>query len=191
MLARIMVTDGDQRQIPELGIENVSVPETSGQSNGVVQNCGTDSLIKLDNFPFFTWVYTDHDKMCDCVVVAVPIISGCRDINFVLAEDGCSVKISYQWPVALYKPNEMFKDVAKSHPKVHSFISHMLELDITEKSNPQGGITIILPCRVKREIDSYTKTTVKFNETKIVVLEFQSYQKPKIIDDADNTINFD
>ncbi len=113
------------------------------------------------------------------------------DINFSLAEDGCSVTITYKWPTALYRSSDLFKDLGKSDPKVHSFISHMLNSEITEKSNPEGSMTIILPCRVKRETNSYSKTAVKSNDTKIVVLEFESYQKSKIVDDADNTIKFD
>lgn len=176
--------DCDPGSILELGFENTSSSPTPASSDN-------ESLISFQNPPFFTWMYTDHEKKCDFVVVALPIISGIRDINFVLSDDGLSVTVTYKWPVALYNTNELFKGVSKVHPKVHSFLSHMLDSGITEKSNPQGAVTIKLPCRVKREIDSFSKNAVKSKDTKVVVLEFAAYQKTTIIDDADTSINFD
>lgn len=107
------------------------------------------------------------------------------------------LKITYIWPTPIFTATELFdnaikkKQITIEHPKVHAFISHLLDSSITEKSSPQGEINIDLPLRVKRDTGSFAKEAIKVNDTKIIYLEFMAYQKTVVIHDADTSINFD
>lgn len=121
----------------------------------------------------------------------MPTFSGSREVKFTLSDDGQSVTITYLWPIALYTPEIIFKDVPKTNPKDHSFMSHMLDGGIIGKSNIKGFVTITLPCRVQRYISAYKMSTVQYKSTKMILLEFTAYQKSKIINDADITFKFE
>lgn len=144
------------------------------------------------------WSYTDHDKKCDMVIVAVPIISGARDINFSIAEDGLSITINYQWPSAIYNAKYLFNDeisnleISVNHPKIHSMTSALLKAGITTNSSPKGKIKIYLPIKIQQEVGSWVKKAkTKEDGTKIVVLEFIGFQEKIIIKEADTRIVFD
>lgn len=147
-------------------------------------------------------MYADHIQKCNFVFVALPIISGANDINFVLSEDGMKVAINYTWPTAIFRAQELFSDeinhpnpkcrISVDHPKIHALTTHLLDFQITENTNPKGTISVLLPIRVQREVGSWTKKAVKKSDgTRIVLLEFKAYQESLIIKDADTTINFD
>lgn len=69
-------------------------------------------------------MYTDHQKT-DFVCVAASIISGGRNNDFELYEDGTKVTVNYAWPGAMYRSKEIFteaianKEVSLEHPKIH------------------------------------------------------------------------
>lgn len=158
-----------------------------------------DSFIEFQNAPFITWTYTDHIRKCDFVCVALPITSGSRDIKFTLSEDGMKLFVNYIWPSTLCKPFELFKDALEDeedpmppdHLKFHAFKSRLLELELSEKSQPRSSVVISLPVKVQRELGTYKWDAIKRGENKIVMIELKAYQKKKIIDDADTGITFD
>lgn len=184
--------------IPELG-------DAPWENNNVIQNVMPDTLdhfmiqnIDFENAPYCVWKYIDHLEKVEHVCVVIPVMSGSRDVSFSLSEDGLKLEVNYLWPKAIYDPKLLFenavingKKIPMDHPKIHAFTSHLLELGITEKSNPKGKIIIDLPTQVQREVGTWSKSGLTINETKIVVLEFKAFTKTRIIDDADTTIRFE
>ncbi|KAJ6639794.1 hypothetical protein Bhyg_12541, partial [Pseudolycoriella hygida] len=169
-----------QNSIPELGH-----PETSshGRPADFTALDGSHSDIRFGNAPYITWIYTDHQKNVEYVCVAVCVISGCRDINFIVSDDGTKLTLNYVWPSAIYSPEELFankllkNEMSLDHPKIHALNSRLIDREITLQSRPQGSMTIDLPKKVLREIGTWSKTGVKSKETRIVLLEFQAFQK--------------
>ena len=53
--------------------------------------------------------HTDHDKQNEIVCVAIPIISGARDVDFFLSDDNITLNVTYVWPSALCSPEELFE----------------------------------------------------------------------------------
>lgn len=129
--------------------------------------------------------------------VALPIISGSRNVEFTLSEDGLKVNVNYTWPSDIYHPEELFENELKSQaislndPKIHALRDHLLQLGITENSKPRGQITITLPIRVQREVNTWSWKGIKKGDTKMVILEFRGYQANLIINDVDTTITFE
>lgn len=80
-------------------------------------------------------MYTDHKLKTDFVCVLLPIFSGERDIKFELSQDGNVVTLHYTWPSQFYRASELFKasidkgEISTEHPKVHCFVSNMIEYD--------------------------------------------------------------
>jgi hypothetical protein len=153
------------------------------------------------NPPVGTWMYIDHEEKCTKVFVAIPMISEVSDIKFELAENGQQVTIEYPWPTAIFRALELFEDDIKSqntltkidatHPKIHSYTSELLNMGITENSNPKGAIIVQLPIKVQTDIGSWKKRAIKKeNGTKIAFLEFKGFQQQQIINEADTTISF-
>lgn len=133
----------------------------------------------------------------DFVCIAVVIISGSRNINFTISEDGMQVTIKYTWPTAIYNAVQLFekakvgdKKISIQHPKVHSFVSNALQSGVTDNSNPQAEIIVDLPQKVQRNTTSLKKEAININDTKIILLELSAYQKSLIFDNADTSINF-
>lgn len=52
-----------------------------------------------------TWNYTDHVDQKDIVCVAIPIVTGSRDIKFVVSDDGLQLFVNYVWPSPLLDAN--------------------------------------------------------------------------------------
>lgn len=111
------------------------------EKSNASSDVSADPSIDFRGAPFITWIYTDHRTKCDFVCVALPIISGSRDINFDLSEDGMKLYINYVWPSMLFNPLKLFKDalddfnnpITLDDPKIHAFSSRLLELELTEK----------------------------------------------------------
>ncbi|KAJ6647812.1 hypothetical protein Bhyg_03035 [Pseudolycoriella hygida] len=118
----------EHSSIPELGR---ATPKTQSRSTDSNLNEKVPHAITHNNVPCWTWVYTEHDLKKDFVCVAIPAL--CRtNAKFSISEDGGQITIKYVWPQVMLKPSELFskyvsngKAIAKSHPKVHSFISHL------------------------------------------------------------------
>lgn len=135
-------------------------------------------------------------KKKDFVCVAIPAICGMNS-KFVISEDGQQINVTYDWPEVMLNPNELFsktindgKKIAMSHPKIHSFMSHLHESGVTEKSSAQGGITITLPIKVQRENDSWSMEKVVISGTKMILLEFSAFQKELITNYANTSLDF-
>lgn len=157
----------------------------------------TARTITHDNSPCWTWVYTDHGKQKDFVCVAIPAVCG-KNAKFSIAENGMEIMVTYDWPEVLFRSDELFsksktsdgKKLPMSHQKVHSFVSHLNDSGVTQKSSLKSTITINLPERVQRENDSWTMEKVVVSDTKIIILEFSAFQKSLIIEDADTSLDF-
>lgn len=149
------------------------------------------------NSSIVAWSYRDHEKKCEMVIVAVPIIAGARDISFEIADDGLNITINYLWPESIYNAKSLFHDeiadlsISTNHPKIHSLTSALLKAGITSNSNPRGKIRISLPTKIQREVGSWAKKAkTKLDGSKIVVLEFTGFQEKLIIKEADTRIIF-
>lgn len=133
-------------------------------------------LITIKNPPIITSMYADHEKKQDFVVVVMCVLSGTRDFKFNLSHDGASMTMSYAWPPAMYTPEIMFEGIPKTDPMVQAFISHLLQLGITEKTAPpRGSITVKLPCRVQREVSEFKNCMVKSDDTELLIMKFVAY----------------
>lgn len=138
-----------------------------------------DSGMKINNYPFLTSAYTDHELKSDFVIVVVAAISGSRDINFTLSDDGMTLMLNYIWPSAMVRPQELFHEEMTreenpwtlNHPKLHALMSHLLERGITENSRPQGCISMRLPRKVQHDLKTWTKCEVDDN---IFMLTFET-----------------
>lgn len=194
--------ENERKKIPEItGVPNLSIgsPNVSIGGTNEIANDFDDgtSAIEFYNPPCSVWVYTDHKLKTEFVCVLLPIFSGERDIKFELSEDGNVVTIHYTWPSQFYRASELFKasidkgEMSTEHPKVHGFVSNMIELGVTENSKPRGKMIIKLPCQVKREIGSWKKQAVNVEETKMILLEFTAYQKSLLVNDMDTSLTFD
>lgn len=189
-------------EIPELGgtgklkCTEKTYDDDKDDSSDETEKITANSFFK--NSPVMAWYYTDHERNTDIVLVAVPIISGSRDISFTIAENGMSVTINYLWPISIFNAVELFNDeindhnVTINHPKIHSLTSALLKAGITANSSPKGQIIVDLPLRVQREVGSWTKNAkTKRDGTKVIVLQFLGFQEKIIIKEADTRINFD
>lgn len=149
------------------------------------------------NSPCWTWAYTDHQKKNDFVCVALPALCG-KNAKFTISEDGMQIHIRYEWPEVMFKATQLFSKstvdkvnkITSSHPKIHSFISHLNKSGVTEKSTLHSNITINLPQKVQRENDSWSMEKVLVSDTKMILLEFSAYQKTLILNDADTSLDF-
>ncbi|KAJ6648722.1 hypothetical protein Bhyg_03953 [Pseudolycoriella hygida] len=92
-----------------------------------------NSGIQFKKCAYLTWTYTDHEKKCDFVCVAVCMMSGSRNINFNLSDDGMKLSINYVWPSALTSPNQLFsqqvadRTLTLTQPKIHILTPRLLE----------------------------------------------------------------
>ncbi|KAJ6639412.1 hypothetical protein Bhyg_12156 [Pseudolycoriella hygida] len=94
--------------IPKLGcMEKVEKQSNSSPTVFV------ESQLEARNFPHMTWAYSDHVEQNEFVCVAIPIVAGSRDINFVISDDGMRLSIEYVWPSSLLDPIELFMDVVE------------------------------------------------------------------------------
>lgn len=133
----------------------------------------------------------------DFVCVAIPAVCG-RKATFVISEDGTQIKITYEWPPVMFKANKLFeksfanngRKLVLSHPKVHAFVSHLLESGVTENSTLYAERNIELPRKIQRENDSWSMEKVVVDDTKMILLEFSAFQKNLIINDADTSLDF-
>ncbi|KAJ6648090.1 hypothetical protein Bhyg_03315 [Pseudolycoriella hygida] len=186
--------------IPELG----GSQHESFDSNAELRKRPSTSVVEADNLqfknaPYVVWVYTDHQRQCDFVCVAVPIISCARDVDFHLAEDNITLNITYVWPSALLSPAELFRKNltperggwTMNHPKIHSYLTRLSEMGLGGKSRPPASIVVKLPMKVQRETHTYNFGGVKTNDGKVVMLEFQAFQKLHVIAEIDTKIRFE
>lgn len=125
-----------------------------------------DQNIAHVNPPCWTWVYTDHEKKKDFVCVAIPGMVG-KNATVVISEDGTQLKIKYEWPSVMFKPNVLFdksvsngRKLSLNHPKVHAFASHLLNSGVTENSTLRSERNIVLPRKIQQEMDSWTTEKV-------------------------------
>lgn len=170
-------SDDEKKKIPKLGQQRGVYSQTMTQSSIKFE---PNSDIKFTNYPCLTWVYTDHELKSDFVCVAVAALSGSRDINFTLSEDGMTLMLNYVWPSVMVTPKELFPEEMTreenlwtlNHPKIHALMSHLLDRGITEKSRPQGRISIRLPRQVQHDLNTWKKREV--NGEKIFLLEFET-----------------
>lgn len=129
--------------------------------------------VSIKNPPLVTSMYADHEEKQDFALVVMSSISGTSDFKFSLSDDGALVTVTYAWPLAMYKPEILFEGLTKTHPMVHSFISHLLQAGITENSDPpRGSITVKLPCRVHREVSEFKDCIVHADNTKLIMMRF-------------------
>lgn len=183
----------NENPIPELGPINVvppPIPNDAAAANEMY-------VIDVKNAPFCVWQYTDHIKKNDYVCVSLSIISGCRDVTPKLSEDGTKLIVSYIWPKAIFQAKTLFaaeitkNELTLQHPKVHSFVSNLMDFGITANSSPITQTTITLPCKVKRELGSYERKAIKVDGTNVLMMQFTAYQKSLLVDEADDSLNFD
>lgn len=191
------------KTIPELGSSAAisSIPSNCYDEPSDEINLQKESIVEYVNPPVTAWVYTDIEQKCKFVNVATPIISGTKDLNFKISDDGMKVTINFSWPVAIYQPKELFsneinddplKGIPVTHPKIHTLSTQLLAEGISEKSIPRGKMIVSLPIKVQREVGSWTKKAVtKPDGTRIVLLQFKGYQENLIINDADTRLIFE
>lgn len=155
---------------------------------------------QFKNAPHVTWVYTDHIRKCEIVCVAISVISGARKVDFFLSEDNITLNVTYIWPSAIYSADELFRSQLKvdaaerwtmDHPKIHSFMSRLVDCGLTSRSLPEASIVIKLPVKVQREAHTYKKSGIKTADGSVVMLEFQAFQKQQVIEDEDTSIVFE
>lgn len=110
-----------------------------------------------------TWTYSDHLEQKEIVCVAVPTVTGSRDIKFVTSDDGMRLYVEYVWPFPLLQPTDLFYDVVEdngspismSRPMVYSFRNRLDSIDLSEKSRPNASFMVNLPIRFQRELGTY------------------------------------
>lgn len=186
----------EDETIPELGESSNVSTEKRVRSNAIIE-IDEDLNFKSMSYPYRCWSFTDHEQQCDLIFVCVPLVSGCRDVDFSISEDGLKVKINYGWPTAVFNPKELFSDDIKrnvntDHPKIHYLSSNLLADGITTKSNPTGHFIVNLPMRVQREGGTWKKTAIKKEDgTRIALIELKGFQPEKIIEDEDTSFRFD
>ena len=180
--------------VPELGAVGLD-----NQSRSIAPNFKEEPVhpITHNKAPCWTWVYTDHEKKLDFVCVAIPALCG-RNSKFTISEDGMKLNIKYDWPEVMMKANELFgksnasngRKLPMSHPKVHSFISHLHDCGVTENSKLPADIVINFPKKVQRENNTWSAEKVIVADTKMIILEFSAFQTSLIINDADTSLDF-
>lgn len=188
--------------IPELGDlgtagdtlpNNNSMYDDDDDAN-VIEHGDVSEFLKP---PIRTWTWTDHERQCTIVDVAILIFTGAVDVNFEISNDGHKIYINYVWPPAIYQPLELFGEqiaageITPNHPMVHSLQTQNLATGITEKSKPKGRIGVKLPIRVQRESNTWTKRPIAKNDgTRIALLEFKGFQENIHIKEADTYLRF-
>lgn len=105
--------------------------------------------------------------------------------------------INYEWPVVKMKASDLFsktnangRKITTSNPKVHSFISHLHNSGVTEKSMICSEVIVTLPQKIQSEEDSWNMEKVIVSDTKMIILEFSAFQKSLLINDADISLDF-
>jgi hypothetical protein len=194
-LATVARSDPAASDIAELGsLNTLFASQLSRESPPIFDE---HPPVEFRNPPYWTWVYTDHLKKMEFVCVAVLTTCGSENNKFIISEDGMQITMRYTWPSAMYKAAELFaqardgkEKLSLYHPKVHAFMSHLLDSGVTEKSSPIAEMIIDLPKKIQRTTTSWKKEAVISNETNIILLEFTAYQKELFIEEADTTINF-
>lgn len=154
--------------------------------------------LEAKNFPHMVWTYKDHSEQKEFVCVVVPTVTGSRDINFVISDDGLQLTIEYVWPAPLLDPTQLFYDVvdeegdaiSMSHAMVYSYKLRMDEMDVSRKSMPGASLVIKLPLKVQRELGSFKKQALKCGESRVVMIQFTTYQKKRALIDADTSFQF-
>ncbi len=117
-------------------------------------------------------------------------------MTFDITEDGLKVVAKFVWAKAMHDPAKMFhgsitkKTLSIDHPMVHAFASDFLDSGITEKSNPEGQWVIPLPCKVRREVTSYSMEKLSFDGAVFMFLKLTAYQSDVVIDQANRTLTF-
>lgn len=140
--------------------------------------------------PLVKWSSFDHKPKHHRVYVAVAMIGGVTDIEFEIFENGSSVRIFYNWPATVFKAEELFQDEIRGenrngrfdieHPKIHSFMSALMEADMNEI--PRSFVYIRLPMQVQLDHSTWNKKAIsKSNGARIVLLEFKGVQESKFL----------
>lgn len=188
-------SDGDNGGpvIPELGEEPFRQREDSP-----VFEPQYPSSIEFLNPPYWVWKYFDHEKDLEYVCIAVVALSGIRNVDFEISEDGMTVNIWYTWPTAIYRFGELFRKskgdngtpLGMNHPKVHAFVAHCLDNGVSRNSMPKGQIVVNLPEKVQRFPSTYKIEAVDIDGTNIVQVRFTAQPKAVVIETADRSIVF-
>lgn len=191
-----MVNAGDAIGIPELtGSGDPSSDKIIPASDFHPER---QSSISFPNPPYWVWKYFDHVQNMEFVCVAVVAISGIRNVDLEIAEDGYTLYIRYVWPTVIFRPAEMFMkavnadgtQLSMNHPKVHSFVANALDNGVNKLSNPKGEIVIELPQKVQRIPNTYRIEALRVGDTNVVMIELSAYHKPAVIEEANNAIVF-
>lgn len=188
----------NSKGIPELGQINKVTLESSVESRKRPISAEVNNL-NFKNAPYIVWVYFDHEKQNEIVCIAIPIISGARDVDFVLSDDNITLNIAYVWPSALFSTEELFRKQldpedggwTMDHPKIYSFRTRLHELSLNKSSVPPASISIKLPMKVQRESKAYSCSGLKTKDGNVVMLEFETFEKTHVVADCKPKIKFE
>lgn len=150
--------------------------------------------ITFTNPPLMTWVHYDIVEKVDIVSVALPVISGSENVDFVLSDDGMKLIVNYTWPTLIIVPRVLFcrraQTMPLSHPRINSMSAELIKREISEKKKPVGSIIIRLPMKVQREVGTWEYEGIRMNGTDAILFQFKAYQAKTVIEDAVTRVNF-
>lgn len=176
-------------KIPELGECGTA---TSFESGPPARKRTSPSYEAKDmhfkNAPYIVWVYTDHERKIEIICVAIQIISGASDVDYVLSDDNITLNVTYVWPSSLFSPDVLFKKKLEGgwtmqNPKIYTFKARLMELGLSESSRQEVSVEIKLPMKVLRESHACVQGGIKTKEGNVLMLEFQAFQKEHVLKD--------
>lgn len=156
------------------------------------------AAVEIVNPPYTMWKYTDRVLKNDYVCVVVNIFTGCKSVTFDISDDGLKITVRLAWASALHTPEQMFnealtkKTLSVDSPMLHAMAAALMDSGVTEDSEPVVQMVIALPCKVRREVTSYSMEKLTYETTKMMFIKLMAYQNDVIIDQASNrTMKFD
>lgn len=179
-------------QIAELGFT-----DTSALKRHRLDQLEVPAVVEVINPPFTLWRYTDHVSKNDHICVTINSPTGTKSVSFDVSEDGMKLIVKFPWAPAIHDAKKMFNEKIRAreidiqHPMLHALSSTLLDSGITETSTTETQMIIPLPCRVRREVSSYSMSKLTYENTLMVFIKLAAYQNVVIIEHANRTMSLE
>lgn len=150
------------------------------------------------NYPAICEIYKDPDNQCEKVAMVVSMPAGVDNVLLHLAEDGLSVKITYEWSSTMYDMNDLYKKLSRTerlpmqHPRVLCVKNALEKFRDRIDTAPMGEITLKFPIKVQTLTDSWSQSGVGRDDgTQILIGDFTGHQKIYNTKLSDSVVKFD
>lgn len=105
-------------------------------------------------------MFKDPNTNTDVLLLVIPLMSGAKNVQFTVFDDGKHGKFSYEWPEIMYDIKKLFKtelhngEILEYHPQCIAYNAELQAVRKTINESPRYTILIDFPIDVQKEEDT-------------------------------------